>query len=130
MHIPSLCFALHCCCRPKFIFHGKHVASFPGPSPASRRLQYGKRREAGLGPGAEEVGHAYGRARNSVSRMVSKHCEISVATALEVRFWTCPVARTRTCRSIILGSRIVEMGPYCSCVSVVLGSHNFAARAS
>ena len=32
---------------------------------------------------SEEVGHAYGCARNSVSRMVSKHCEISVATALE-----------------------------------------------
>ena len=47
-----------------------------------------------------------------------------------VRFCTCPVAGTRTCRSIILGSQIVEMGPYCSCVSVVLGSQNFAARAS
>ena len=35
---------------------------------------------------AEEVGHAYGRARNAVSRMVSKHCKISVATALEVHF--------------------------------------------
>ena len=78
----------------------------------------------------EEVGHAYGRARNSVSRMVSKHCKIRVATALEVRFWTCPVAGTKTCRSIILGSRIVEMGPYCSCVSVALGSQNLAARVS
>ena len=78
----------------------------------------------------EEVGHAYGRARNAVSRMVSKHCKISVATALEVRFCTCPVAGTRSCRSIILGSRIVEMGPYCSFVSVALGSQNFAARAS
>ena len=77
-----------------------------------------------------EVGHAYGRARNAVSRTVSKHCKISVATALEVRFCTCPVAGTRSCRSIILGSRIVEMGPYCSCVSVALGSQNFAARAS
>ena len=78
----------------------------------------------------EEVGHAYGRARNAVSRMVSKHCKISVAMALEVRFCTCPVAGTRSCRSIILGSRIVEMGPYCSCVSVALGSQNFAAKAS
>ena len=78
----------------------------------------------------EEVGHAYGRARNAVSRMVSKHCKISVATALEVRFCTCPVAGTRSCRSIILGSRIVEMEPYCSFVSVALGSQNFAARAS
>ena len=79
---------------------------------------------------AEEVGHAYGPARNSVSRMVSKHYKINVETALEVRFCTCPVARTRSCRSTILGSRVVEMGPYCSCVSVALGSHNFAARAS
>ena len=78
----------------------------------------------------EEVGHAYGRARNAVSRMVSKHCKISVATVLEVRFCTCPVAGTTSCRSIILGSRIVEMGPYCSCVSMALGSQNFAARAS
>ena len=76
---------------------------------------------------SEEVGHAYGCARNVVSRMVSKH---SVATALEVRFCTCPVAETRSCRSIILGLRIVEMGPYCSCVSVALGSQTFAARAS
>ena len=93
------------------------------------------RREAGRGPGneatglpcfqsPEEVGHAYGRARNAVSRMVSKHCKISVVTALEVRLCTCPVAGTRSCRSIILGSRIVEMGPYCSCVSVALGSQN------
>ena len=58
----------------------------------------------------EEVGHAYGCARNAVSRVVSKHCKISVATALEVCFCTCPVAGTRSCRSIILGSRIVEMG--------------------
>ena len=29
------------------------IASFPGPRPASRRLQYGKRREAGRGPGNE-----------------------------------------------------------------------------
>ena len=79
---------------------------------------------------SEEVGHAYGRARNAVSRMVSKHCKISVATALEVRFCTCPVAGTRNCRSIILGSQIVEIGSYCSCVSVALGSQNFAARTS
>ena len=79
---------------------------------------------------SEEVGHAYGPARKSVSRMVSKHYKINVETALEVRFCTCPVARTRSCRSTILGSRIVEMGLYCSCVSVALGSHNFAARAS
>ena len=75
----------------------------------------------------EEVGHAYGPARNSVSRMVSM---INVETALEVRFCTCPVARTRSCRSTILGSRIVEMEPYCSYVSVALECHNFAARAS
>ena len=73
------------------------------------------------------VGHAYGPARNSVSRMVSK---INVETALEVRFCTCPVARTRSCRSTILGSRIVEMEPYCSYLSVALECHNFAARAS
>ena len=78
----------------------------------------------------EEVGHAYGPARNSVSRMVSKHYKINVETALEVRFCTCPVARTRSCRSTILGSRIVEMGLYCSCVSVALGSHNFAGPAA
>ena len=83
-----------------------------------------------LGTRSEEVGHAYGPARNSVSRMVSKHYKINVETALEVRFCTCPVARTRSCRSTILGSRIVEMGLYCFCVSVALGSHNFAARAS
>ena len=81
-------------------------------------------------PSPEEVGHAYGPARNSVSRMVSKHCEINVETALEVRFCTCPVARTRSCRSTILGAWIVEMEPYCSYVSVALECHNFAARAS
>ena len=81
-------------------------------------------------PEAEEVGHAYGPARNSVSRMVSEHCKINVETALEVRFCTCPVARTRSCRSTILGLRIVEMGLYCSYVSVALRYHNFAARAS
>ena len=79
---------------------------------------------------SEEVGHAYGPERNSVSRMVSKHCKINVETALEVRFCTCPVARTRSCRSTILGSRIVEMEPYFSYVSVALECHNFTARAS
>ena len=52
------------------------------------------------------------------------------ATALEVCFCTRPVGLTRNCRNIILGSRIVEMGPYCSCVSVALGSHNFAETTS
>ena len=78
----------------------------------------------------EEVRHAYGAARNSVSRMVSEHCKINVATALEVRFCTCPIAGTRTCRSAILGLLIVEVEPYCSCVSVELRTDNFAARAS
>ena len=77
---------------------------------------------------AEEVRHAYGRARNSVSRMVSEHCKINVATALEVRFCPCPVEQTRACRSTILGMRIVERGLYCSCVSMELRSDNFAAR--
>ena len=77
----------------------------------------------------EEVRHAYGRARNSVSRMVSEHYKINVATALEVRFCTCPVERTRACRSTTLGLRIVEKGLYLSCVSVELRSDNFAARA-
>ena len=31
------------------------LASFPGPRPASCRLQYGKRREAGRGPGNEAI---------------------------------------------------------------------------
>ena len=62
----------------------------------------------------EEVRHAYGRARNSVSRMVSEHCKINVATALEVGFCTCPVELTRACRSTILGLRIVEKG-LCVC---------------
>ena len=53
-----------------------------------------RRLSALLDPGPEEVGHAYGPARNSVSRMVSKHCKINVETALEVRFCTCPVARS------------------------------------
>ena len=75
---------------------------------------------------AEEVRHAYGRVRNSVSRMV----QINVATALEVRFCTCPVEQTRACRSTILGLRIVEKVLYCSCVSVELRSDNFAARGS
>lgn len=56
--------------------------------------------------------------------------KINVATAFEVCFCTCSVVQTRTCRSTILGSQIVEMGTYCSCVSVVLGSCNFAAKAS
>ena len=68
---------------------------------------------------------------NCVSRMVSEHCKINVVTALEVHSCTCPVTRTRNCRSTILISWIVEMEPtYCSHVSVVLGSHNFAARVS
>ena len=99
-------------------------------SPDPFSLEPRERAGSGHETTSEEVGHAYGRARNAVSRMVSKHCKISVATALEVRFCTCPVAGTRSCRSIILGSRIVEMGYYCSCVSVALGSQNFAARAS
>ena len=69
---------------------------------------------------SEEVGHTYGPARNSVSRMVSKHCKINVMTVLKVHFCTCPVAETRTCRSTILGSQIVEVRPYCSRISVVL----------
>ena len=36
-----------------FLLYCDFVASFPGPRPASRRLQYGKRREAGRGPGNE-----------------------------------------------------------------------------
>ena len=82
---------------------------WPGTWPARPGLRYA-------------TGHAYGPARNSVSRMVSKHCKINVETALEVRFCTCPVAHTRSCRSTILGSRIVEMGPYGSYVSV---AHDF-----
>ena len=35
------------------IADSEKLASFPGPRPASRRLQYGKRREAGRGPGNE-----------------------------------------------------------------------------
>ena len=82
------------------------------------------------GQGSDQLGHAYGHARNAMSHMVSKHCKISVATALELRFCTCPFAGTRSCRSIILGLQIVEMGPYYSCVSVVLGNQNFVARVS
>ena len=81
--------------------------------------------------------HAYGRARNSVSRIVSEHGKINVATALKVHFCTCPVERTRACGITILGVRIVEKRLYCSwkrlycsCVSVELRSDNFAARAS
>jgi len=76
---------------------------------------------------AEEIGHAYGPARNSVSRMVSQDQR---GDGSRSAFCTCPVARTRSCRSTILGSRIVEMGLYCFYVSVALGCHNFAARAS
>ena len=77
---------------------------------------------------AEEVRHAYGRARNSVSRIVSEHYEINVATALEVRFCTSRVELTRACRSTILGLRIVEKGLYCSCISVVSQATPFAER--
>ena len=77
----------------------------------------------------EEVRHAYGRARNSVSRIVSEHGKSNVATALEVRFCTSRVELTRACRSTILGLWIVEKGLYCSCVSVELRSDNFAERA-
>ena len=42
--------------------------------------------EINSGYGPEEVGHAYGPARNSVSRMVSEHCAINVDTAVEMRF--------------------------------------------
>ena len=41
----SLCYT----CLP----YAFDIASFQGPRPASRRLQYGKRREAGRGPGNE-----------------------------------------------------------------------------
>ena len=75
---------------------------------------------AGHKTSTEEVRHAYGRARNSVSRIVSEHGKINVATALEVRFCTSRVELTRACRSTILGLRIVEKGLYCSCVSVEL----------
>ena len=37
------------------VFHMYMLASFPGPRPASRRLQYGKQREAGRGPGNEAM---------------------------------------------------------------------------
>ena len=53
-----------------------------------------------------------------MSRMVSEHCKISVAMALKVCFCTCPVTGNRSCRSIILGSLIVEMGPYTAPVSL------------
>ena len=65
----------------------------------------------------------------SVSRMVSEHWKINMATALKVHFCTCPVELTTACRSIILGLRIVEKGLYCSCVSVELRCDNFMARA-
>ena len=52
--------------------------------------------------------------------------------AFEVCFYGFPVMQTRTCRSTILCSWIVEMGPYFSChrtcVSVAGGSYNYAAR--
>ena len=54
----------------------------------------------------------------------------TAATTSKVRFCTCPVAQARTFRNTIIGSGIVEMGPYHSCVSVALGIHNFVARAS
>ena len=54
------------------------------------------------------------------------HCAINVETALEVRFCTCPAAGTKTFRSTILGSQIVEMELYSSCVSVALGSQEGA----
>ena len=42
--------------------------------------------------------------------LLVKHCKINVETTA---FCTYPVMRTRSCRSAILGSWIVEMGPYC-----------------
>ena len=42
-----------------------------------------------------KVLHAFRRARNSVSCMVSEHCKINVVMALKVRSCTCPVERTR-----------------------------------
>ena len=58
---------------------------------------------------------------NSISCMVSKLCKINMATALKVHFGTCPFVQTRPFRNIILSWQIVEMGPYYSCVSVMLG---------
>ena len=116
--------------------------SYPAVSSAGREPTRGLRRgdsegirilytyvtSSGDGSQSEEVRHAYGRSRNSVSRMVSERCKINVATALEIRFCTCPVERTGACRSTILGLRIVEKGLYCCCVSMELRSDNFAAR--
>ena len=43
----------------------------------------------------------------------------------EVCFYGFPITQTRTCRSTILCSRIVEVGPYCSCLSVAGRSDNY-----
>ena len=43
-----------------------------------------------------------------MSHMVSEHCKINVAAALDVHFCTCPVELTIACRSTILSLRIVE----------------------
>ena len=73
------------------------------------------------------VGHAYG---TPCHVWLVKFARSTWRQLSKCVFVLCPVARTRSCRSTILGSRIVEMGPYCSYVSVALGCHNFAARAS
>ena len=48
--------------------------------------------------------------------MVSKHCKINVATALEFRFSTCPIAgTTRSSGRILLLLRVCGAGKSCLC---------------
>ena len=54
------------------------------------------------------------------------HAAYSFSVLQATESWAGPGNEARS----ILGSRIVEMRPYCFYVSVALVSHNFAARAS
>ena len=64
-----------------------------------------------------------------MSRVVIEHRKVIMALAVKVCFCTRPVTQTRAFGRIILSLQIVEMGRYCSFVSVMLGSYNFAVGA-
>ena len=64
------------------------LASFPGPRPASRRLQYGycKRREAGCGPGNEAIVLSHSDERTSSFYRVMRFSHFLVLILRTARF--------------------------------------------
>ena len=58
-------------------------------------------------------------------RTLLRRIPSKMAMTFEVCFYGFPIMQTGTCRSTILCSRIVEAGPYCSCLSVAGRSDNY-----